>query len=236
MRGLAALTLTLAGALASCSGGANDTTLTVFAASSLTNAFERIARAYEDANPDVRVRLSFAGSTALARQIRDGAPADVFAAADTESMEMIDASEHTFARNRLTIVVPAGNPKGVTAVSDLTRSGLVVVVCAPEVPCGRRTAELMQNTGVTIAPASREDSVRSVLTKVVAGEADAGIVYETDVRHGDRVEAVRIPDGVNVVSAYPIAALRGSRAQDFVSFVLSGGAQRVLREEGFLSP
>lgn len=234
-----ALALALVLANPACASGTNRT-LTVFAASSLTNAFEPIATAFETANPGVTVRLSFAGSTALARQIRDGAPADVFAAADPESMQQIDAPDgpRVFARNRLAIAVQRGNPASITGPADLARERLIVVTCAPEVPCGRRTAEMLVRASTTITPASLEDSVRSVLTKVASGEADAGIVYETDIRAGDSVDRVRLSSDVNVVSDYPITVLRrgDGRAKDFVDFVLSEPAQRILRDHGFLAP
>ncbi|HEX9697356.1 MAG TPA: molybdate ABC transporter substrate-binding protein [Actinomycetota bacterium] len=244
MKRSAALLLACAAIATGCTRGSRAETLTVFAASSLTDAFEHIAQSYEDAHPKVRVRLSTAGSTTLGRQIRDGAPADVFATADSESMELAgdrrDGEPRTFARNRLAIAVAAGNPKGIASLSDLAGSGVIVVLCAPEVPCGRRTDDMLRRANVPLDPAGRENSVGGVLTKVASGEADAGIVYATDLRVGDdRVAVVPIPSSQNIVNEHPIVALRGRHARSarsFVSFVFGADAQQALRERGFLAP
>lgn len=236
MKRAAALALCLSAL--SCSNP--STTVTVFAASSLTGAFEQIATAFERSHPGADVRLSFDGSTALARQIRDGAPADVLAAADRESVtaveDLADGDASIFARNRLAIAVASGNPRRITGPADLARPGLIVVVCAGEVPCGRRTDDMLANAGVTIRPASREPSVRAALSKVAAGEADAAIVYRTDVADaGPTVQGVAIPDSVNVTSDYPAVALRRApaAARAFVAYLLGDDAQRILRRHGF---
>lgn len=233
-----AVVLALCLSALSCSNRAS--TVTVFAASSLTAAFEEIATAFERAHPDLSVRLSFDGSTALARQILEGAPADAFAAADPETASMVRdlAGEDAivFARNRLTIAVAPGNPHRITGPSDLARRRLIVVVCADQVPCGRRTAEMLANAGVTIRPASREPSVRAALSKVAAGEADAAVVYRTDVLDAGRaVEDVSIPDSVNVTSEYPFVVLRPApaAARTFAAFLLGDHAQQILRRHGF---
>lgn len=238
MRGAAILTLCLSAL--SCSG--RTTTVTVFAAASLTSAFEEVGAAFEQAHPNLSVRLSFGGSTELARQILDGAPADLFAAADSESVAIVeDVAEGQaiiFARNRLAIAVAPGNPHRITGPSALARRGLVVVVCADEVPCGRRTAEMLSNAGVTIRPASREQSVRAALSKVAAGEADAAIVYRTDVLDAGRtVESVKVSDAVNVTSEYPLVHLRRAppAARTFAQYLLGPDAQRILRRHGFES-
>lgn len=222
----------------SCSGGTE--TVTVFAAASLTSALEEIATAFERANPNLSVRLSFGGSTQLARQILDGAPADVLAAADSESAALVDRvatdGAAIFARNRLAIAVAPGNPHRITGPAGLARGSLVVVVCADEVPCGRRTAEMLANAGMTIRPASREQSVRAALSKVAAGEADAAIVYRTDVLDAGRtVEGVTVPDSVNVTSEYPFVVLRRAppAARTFAHYLLGPDAQRILRRHGF---
>lgn len=221
--------------------------LTVLAAASLTEAFGDLGREFGIAHPSVRTRFSFGGSPTLATQILQGAPADVFASADQPNMQKVVAAglaagtPQVFGRNRLQVVVRAGNPEHVTSLADLGRSNLRVVLCAPAVPCGAYARTALARAGVKVTPRSEEDNVRAVVTKVALGEADAGIVYVTDVRAaGDQVQGIDIPDAYNVVASYPLVALRNapnpSAARAFVDFVLSPLGQRVLRAHGFASP
>ncbi len=217
--------------------------ITVFAASSLTAAFTDIADAFMADNPDVTVALNFAGSSDLVRQIGEGAPADVFASADLANMEKLtDAGSASgpmvFATNVAEIIVEQGNPKGVTGVADLANDDLVVVQCAPEVPCGTYATKVLANAGVTMTPKSLEENVKGVVTKVTLGEADAGIVYRTDVlAAGEKAEGVEIPGDINVVAEYPIAVTAASGesvgAQAFVDFVLDAEGQDILATYAF---
>ncbi len=221
--------------------------LTVFAAASLTEAFRTIGSDFEAAHPGTKVDFNFAGSSTLARQIVEGAPGDVFASADEENMKKaVDAGDvtgtpQTFARNRLTIVVPRGNPKHVTSLADLGRAGMTVALAAPEVPVGRYATQAFAKAGVPRPEASSEVDVKAVLMRVAMGEADAGIVYTTDViAGGDRVEAVAIPEAHNVIASYPIATLKAAPnaagARAFVAYVLAVAGQRVLKRSGFVAP
>ena len=222
-------------------------TLTVFAAASLTEAFRTIGKDFEAAHPGTKVEFNFAGSSTLARQIIEGAPADVFASADDENMKkVVDAGDvadtpRPFVHNRLVVIVPRGNPKQVKSLSDLSRPGMIVSLAAPGVPVGRYAAEAFAKAGAPVPDASREADVKGVVTRVSMGEADAGVVYVTDVAPvKDKVETVSIPDAQNVVASYPIAPLKGAPnaagAKEFVAYVLSQPAQRVLAEAGFLPP
>jgi molybdate transport system substrate-binding protein len=221
-------------------------TITVFAASSLSGAFTTIGADFEKSHPGTMVKFSFAGSSSLAAQIQQGAIGDVFASADQPNMQrLVDAgltaeSPQVFARNALEIVVGKGNPKHITSLADLARSGFVVVLCAPAVPCGRYAAQALQKAGVAAKPASLEADVKAVLGKVALGEADAGIVYVTDVKAaGAGVDGVAIPPALNVVADYPIALLKDSQnsalARAFVGYVLADG-QRILTQYGFTNP
>ena len=226
-------------ALAACGGDADgDDEVVVFAAASLTDAFTDIGAAYTT-ETGVAVTTSFAGSSDLARQIAEGAPADVFASADLANMAKVAEAAPdavVFATNRAEIVVEAGNPHGVADLADLADPDLLVVVCAVEVPCGAYTAEILDRSGVALTPASYESNVKAVVTKVALGEADAGIVYATDVAAaGDTVEGVAIDAVANVTAEYPIAALDGT-GERFVEFVRGDEAQRILREYGFGAP
>jgi molybdate transport system substrate-binding protein len=221
-------------------------TITVFAASSLNAAYTEIGSEFQKAHPGSAVTFTFGGSSTLVSQIQQGAIGDVFASADQANMQkLINAgltaeSPIVFAHNELEIVVGKGNPKHITSLADLARSGLVVVLCAPAVPCGRYAAQALQKAGASVNPASQEADVKAVLSKVALGEADAGIVYGTDVKAaGAAVEGVAIPSALNVVAEYPIVILKDSQhralARVFVSYVLTDG-RRILARYGFTNP
>ena len=215
--------------------------LTVYAAASLSGAFDAIGEAFVAENPDVRFNPVYDGSSTLVTQILEGAPADVFASADEANMDKaadVAVGPALFASNTLVIAVPSGNPGGVETLADLADA--TTVLCAPEVPCGAASAKLLTAAGVTVDPASLEQNVTAVLTKVAASEADAGLVYATDVIGHSDVEAI-VPDGADeVVNHYPIAALADapdSEAADaFVAFVLSDAGQKILADFGFGAP
>nr|WP_201468602.1 molybdate ABC transporter substrate-binding protein [Microbacterium hydrocarbonoxydans] len=215
--------------------------LTVYAAASLSGAFDEIAAAFTEKNPDVDFSGVYDGSSTLVTQLLAGAPADVFASADEANMQKLEdaaVDPALFASNTLVIAVPAGNPGGVETLDDL--ADVTTVLCAPEVPCGAASATLLSNADVAIDAASLEQNVTAVLTKVAADEADAGLVYATDVAGRDDVEVI-VPDGAGaVVNHYPIAALseasNPAAAEAFVAFVLSDQGQRILAAHGFGSP
>ena len=241
-RAVAAALAGAAGAstLAGCSTADDDDRLVVYAAASLVEAFAQIEARFEQAHPGIDVVMVHAGSADLATQIAEGAPADVFASADEAQMAAVahltTTAPAVFATNTLTVVVPPGNPAGVTGLHSLGDAAVASVVCAPQVPCGAAAAELASLASVTLTPVSEETSVTAVLSKVVAGEADAGLVYVTDVARESRVEDVATAHADAVVNRYPIAALAGSRdddqAQTFVDFVLDAG-QDILAAHGF---
>lgn len=219
----------------------------VFAASSLADAFADLAQTFEDSHPGTRIELSVGGSSALREQILDGAPADVFAAADQGIMAEVVEGGHTtdppvvFATNTLTIAVPAGNPGRIDRLEDFARTELVTGICAPGVPCGQFADQVFTQAGIEPSIDTFEPNVGSLLAKVEAGELDGGIVYTTDIRRaGDRVEEVTLPDSVEVVAAYPITALRsglsGGAAQEFVAFILSPEGEATLAAHGFSPP
>ncbi|MGH8915010.1 MAG: molybdate ABC transporter substrate-binding protein, partial [Acidimicrobiia bacterium] len=199
------------------------------------------------ANPGVDVILNLAGSSALREQILEGAPVDVFASANTSNMDqVVEAGEvagepEIFAYNLLQIAVPAGNPAGVTSLGDFADEELLIGLCAEDVPCGEFARTAIENAGVVPAVDSNEPDVRALLTKIEAGELDAGVTYVTDVEStGGSVEGVDIPEDVNVVAEYPIATLADAPNPDaaaaFVAFVLSDEGQSILTSYGFTSP
>jgi molybdate transport system substrate-binding protein len=220
--------------------------VTVFAAASLTDVFGAIETRFEELHPHLEVVVSFAGSASLAEQIRQGAPADVFASADLATMATVEddgavSGSTPFTSNTLELVVPVGNPAGVTGLADLARPDLAIALCADEVPCGAATATLLEVTGIEAAPVTLEQDVTSVLTKVRLGEADAGLVYRTDVlAAGDAVEGIAVDAADEVVNVYPIAALLDApnpgAADAFVDFVLSDEARTILDGAGFGAP
>lgn len=248
LRALAALAAVVP-ALAGCAAGASDreTTLTVYAAASLAPAFEEIGERFESTHRDVDVVFSFAGSSTLVGQVGQGADADVIATADTATMGRLEADglltggPRRFASNTLRIAVPPGNPAGVGSLQDLGAGDVKLVVCAPEVPCGAAAEKAQELAGIDLSPVSEEQSVTDVLNKVVTGEADAGLVYVTDIRAaGDRVEGVPFPGAANVVNIYPIATVgdteQAELAAEFVQLVLGGEGQAVLHDAGFAGP
>jgi molybdate transport system substrate-binding protein len=225
-------------------GSSTSTEIKVFAAASLTAAFDELGPQFTAANGGTKVTFNFAGSQALATQIQQGAPADVFASADTTNMDKVKdlvGTPQVFASNQLQIVVEKGNPKGVKGLGDLASADLKVVLAAPEVPAGRYAQQALDQAGITVKPVSQEDNVKAVVTKVSLGEADAGIVYTTDVTAGgDTVDGVDIPAVQNVTATYPIATVKAgsnqAKAQAFMDLVLSSQGQQVLESYGFLPP
>ena len=219
-------------------------TVTVFAAASLGDAFRTIGKAFEAAHPGTTVELNFAGSSTLARQIVEGAPADVFASADEDNMKKVSdvaVTPQVFARNRLAIIVAKGNPKHLTGLADLGRAGLTIALAVPAVPVGRYALEAFAKAKVPAPAGTNEADVKAVVTRVSMGEADAGVVYVTDVAAGGAsVEGVTIPDAHNMLARYPIATLKDARnatgGRAFVEYVLSPGGQRMLAGSGFLAP
>ena len=241
--------------LPACSGGASgardkggDTqVLTVFAAASLKSSFEEIATDFEGDHPGVDVQLSFAGSSDLVTQIDQGAPADVLATADTATMDqavesdLVSGTPQDFATNTLTIAVPAGNPAGITDLASLAEPGVQLVLCAPQVPCGRAAEKVEESAGVSLSPVSEEQSVTDVLGKVTSGEADAGLVYVTDAASaGDAVEQIGLPEARADVNTYPLAVVAGTSqeelATEFTQEVLGERGQEVLAGQGFQAP
>ena len=222
-------------------------TLTVFAAASLKKAFTEIGERFRIDNPGANVEFSFAGSADLVTQLSQGAPADVVATADTKNMDkvavagLLAGTSVNFATNSLTIVVAPGNPKKIGAFRDLAAPGLSVVVCAPQVPCGSATKKVEQATGAVLNPVSEESQVTDVLSKVLTGQADAGVVYVTDAQGaGDKVTAVAVPEAAAAVNTYPIGILSQATdpglARKFVDLVTGEAGQRVLAAAGFGPP
>jgi molybdate transport system substrate-binding protein len=241
------LVVSLTIAVAACADSAVEGEVLVSAAASLTDAFGEIEAAFEEANPDVDVVLNLGSSSTLREQILEGAPADVFASANTSNMDQLVEAEEVavdpeiFVTNLLQIAVPAGNPAGVAGLDDFARDELLIGLCAEDVPCGQFAREALSLAGVAPEIDTNEPDVRALLTKVEAGELDAGITYVTDVLStGGTVDGVDIPDDQNVIAEYPIAVLASapnpSAAEAFVEFVLSEEGQAILGEYGFASP
>jgi molybdate transport system substrate-binding protein len=254
----AAVTVVIAGLLTGCGGtttasGAPSSsasgggTLTVFAAASLKSTFTELGREFEAAHGGTKVNFSFGGSSDLVAQLQNGAPADVFASADEANMTKATSAGLTsgrtqiFASNVLEIAVPKGNPAGIQSFQDLAKPGTRLVVCAQQVPCGSAAQKAAQAAGVTLKPVSEEQSVTDVLGKVISGDADAGLVYVTDVNGaGGKVDGVSFSASSAAVNRYPIAALKGSKdsalAQEFVDFVRGSQGRKVLGDAGFGAP
>ncbi|MBC2866008.1 molybdate ABC transporter substrate-binding protein [Streptomyces mexicanus] len=235
---------------ASASGAASDKVsgeVTVFAAASLKEGFTTLGKEFEKEHPGTKVTFSFGGSDSLAAGITGGAPADVFASASAKTMKTVtdqgDAvgAPVTFVRNRLEIATLPGNPDRLSSLKDLTRSGLKVVLCAKTVPCGAAAQKALDAGGLKLTPASYEEDVKSALNKVVLKEADAALVYRTDVKAaGGKVEGVEFPESAEAVNDYPIARLKNAKnpaaATAFIALVRSAEGRKALGEAGFLSP
>ncbi|TDD76808.1 molybdate ABC transporter substrate-binding protein [Actinomadura darangshiensis] len=222
-------------------------TLTVFAAASLTETFTSLGKTFESAHPGVKVRFNFGGSSTLAQQITQGAPADVFASASPATMKTVtdagDASgqPQVFTKNRLVIAIPEDNPGKVAKVSDLSRPGLKVVLCAVQVPCGAAAKTALGAAGVEVEPVSREKDVKAVLTKVTLGEADAGLVYRTDAKAaGGKVTGIEFPEAAKAINDYPIAevakAPQSALAKEFIQLVRGAQGKAALGRAGFEAP
>ena len=243
-------------AVAGCGGGDDDAgsgskdpagKIVVLAASSLTESFVALGKAFMAEHPGTTVSFSFAASSELATQIEQGAPADVFASASPATMaEVSDAGDTsgqpvTFVRNTLEIAVPAGNPAKVTGLVDFANKELTIALCAPEVPCGVAADKVFAAAKVKPAPDTLEADVKATLAKVTLGEVDAALVYKTDViAAGDKVEGIDFPEAAGAVNEYPIAVLadapKPATAQAFVDLVMSAAGQKVLSEAGFQLP
>ena len=235
-------------AVGGCGGGddRSGSTLTVLAASSLTDVFGVLERRYESRHPNVDVQLSFDSSRTLAEQVVQGAPADVLATADRATMrtvveEGLGAEPVVFARNELVLVTPAANPGNIERITDLDDSDVAYAVCVPAAPCGAASAALLDRSGVTAAPVSEEDSVRDTLGKVVAGEVDAGLVFVSDAQAaGRRVRAIPVPAADNVRTSDVAVVLDNPDADDadaaqaWLDLLTSAAGQRALLDHGFL--
>jgi molybdate transport system substrate-binding protein len=230
---------------AGCASSDDTTTsLRVAATSSLTEVFNDIGEQFMLANPDITIAFNFASSSDLALQISQGLPADVFASADVKNMAkvtdagLLHGQPITFATNSLEIVVEKGNPLFIDSLAQLATPDLLFVTCPIEVPIGAYTAEVLRNAGVTVTPASLEENVKGILTKVALGEADAGIVYRTDIlAAGNSVTGVPIADNINVNPLYVVGVLQDSRNQDasqrFIIFLNSEQGQKIFSQFGF---
>ena len=243
----AVLSLALLSGCGSSNTPSTPSKIIVYAAASLKKSFTEIGNQFKTDNAGADVEFEFAGSSDLVTQLSQGAPADVFASADTANMTkaaqggLLAGNPANFASNTLTIAVAPGNPKNITSFRDLAKPGLSVVVCAPQVPCGSATQKVEQATGVKLAPVSEESSVTDVLNKVLTGQADAGLVYGTDaLAAGSKVSSVPFPESAAAVNTYPIAALKQSKnadlARKFVDAVTGPAGQKVLTANGFAKP
>ncbi len=220
--------------------------ITVFAAASLTDAFEDIAEDFESANPRAQVEFNFAASSTLAHQINEGAPADVFASASPATMKTVtdagsaDGDPVVFVRNQLVIAVETGNPLGIKGLEDLTRPGVTVALCAEQVPCGAAAKTAIDASGLTITPVSFEENVRAALSKVSLGEVDAALVYATDATIADSVDAVEFSESAEAINDYPVVVLSDAPnklgGQAFVAWVRSPDGAAVLAGYGFQRP
>lgn len=244
---LAASSVTLAGCTSPPDDASSRSTVTVFAAASLSEVFEQIATDFEADQPGISVRLDFAGSSDLVSRLAEGAAADVLATADETTMQQaitdgtVPGPPSLFASNTLAIAVPAGNPAGISSFADLADPAVRVVVCAPQVPCGAATKKTEAAAGITITPVSEELSVTDVLGKVSSGEADAGLVYVTDIaRAGDTVEGIDFDEASTAVNRYPISVTTAADGSDsaaaFVRFVLGDQGRARFAAAGFAAP
>jgi molybdate transport system substrate-binding protein len=266
MRARLLAAVTLAGVLvstAACGSSGDDTvstpaagssaasgvsgTITVLAASSLTESFTTIGKAFEAANPGTKVTFSYAGSSALAQQITAGAPADVFASASPKTMQTVtDAGDnvgtpYTFVKNQLVIAVPKGNPKKITTLAALANPAIKVAECAKEVPCGAAAVTALAAAKVKVTPVTLEEDVKSALSKVKLGEVDAALVYRTDAKADPAdVDGIEFPESAQAINDYPIVALKGAPnaagAAAFITYVESAPSLKVLTDAGFQQP
>ncbi|WP_327313705.1 molybdate ABC transporter substrate-binding protein [Streptomyces sp. NBC_01235] len=222
-------------------------TVTVFAAASLKESFTTLGKEFEKAHPGTKVAFSFGGSDSLAASVTGGAPADVFASASPKTMKIVtdagDASgtPATFVRNQLEIATLPGNPDRIASLVDLTRSGVKVVLCDKTVPCGAAAQKALDASKLKLTPVSYEQDVKAALTKVELKEADAAVVYKTDVHAaGDKVAGVDFPESADAINDYPIVQLKDTEnaeaAKAFIALVQSAQGQKVLTEAGFLKP
>jgi molybdate transport system substrate-binding protein len=258
MRWRAAAPFAIAGVLLAACGSSVGTassptptalsgSISVFAAASLTDSFKALGTAFQAAHPGVTVQFNFAGTPTLVTQIEQGAQADVLASADATNLDKLKADGFTvgtpqvFAHNKLEIVVAPGNPKGITGLADLAKSGVIYISEAATVPAGKYSLQALAKAGVTVTPKSLETDVKSVVSKIQLppGEADAGIVYATDVKAaGSKVQGVPIPDAYNVIATYPVAVVKGTKSADlanaFIAFVLASAGQSTLESFGFI--
>lgn len=232
---------------ASGSGRALSGSITVFAAASLQKTFTELANTFEQEHPGTTVKFSFGGSDTLAAQIIQGAPADVFASANQSTMQSVEKAGDTtgtptvFVKNTLEIAVAPGDPKGIKSLSDLTKPGIKVALCAKTVPCGSAAAKALAAAKVSLTPVTYETDVTSALTKVELGEVDAALVYHSDiVGAGDKVEGVVFSTAASAVNSYPIDVLKdagnAALAQAFVSYIVSSPSEQVLLKAGFQAP
>ena len=223
-------------------------TLTVFAAASLTESFTELGKKFETDNPGVTVKFNFGASSDLAQQIVNGGPADLFAAASPATMKTVtdkalgDGTPVDFVTNELQIVTAPGNPKGIKTFADLANPAIKVVVCAPQVPCGAAELAVETATGVDIKPVSEEPDVKSTLGKVTTGNADAGLVYVTDVLAANKakptVDGVSFPEAKQALNKYPIVVIKNAPQADlarkFLELVRSEAGKKVLQAAGFV--
>ena len=234
----------------SCSSGSNSAgqkDLKVFAASSLTEVLPELADAFDAEHPEAKITFSFGSSSDLATQVLEGAPVDIFVSADDSNMQkVVEGGEAvsvptTFASNTFEIIVAKGNPFGIASVADLANPDLIVINCVETAPCGKGAVAILDNAGIKVTPKSYEEKVKGVVTKVTSGEADAGIVFVTDVlAAGDTASGVEIPADINVLSNYLMVVTKSSShyelAQAFIDFIAGNAGQTILARFGFLAP
>ena len=240
-------TIIFISACTSSSGSQAQTTLEIYAASSLATPFAYAGIAFEKEHPGVKVQFNLGASSDLARFVQEGAPADVFASADAanmdkvESEDLLESPSVIFATNYLEIIVEKGNPLNISSLEDLSNLDLIFVTTNPDVPIGQYTAEVLRKAGVSITPDSFESNVKGIMLKVASGEADAGIVYHSEVIAADgQVEGIKIPTEFNIVAKYPIGIIKNSenkkQAREFIDFLLSPKGQALLTQYGFKTP
>jgi molybdate transport system substrate-binding protein len=255
MKRLIFIVVFLAVALSACTrANSQPRQLTVYAAASLTDAFTELGKAFEASHPNVRIKFNFGGSQNLRTQIEQGAPADIFASANTKEMDtlvtgkFVNADAPTvFLTNQLVVVLPKNNPAGIQNLQDLSKPGVKLVLAAEEVPAGKYARQILDNLSVSYSSdykdkvlanvVSNEDNIKQAVTKVQLGEADASIVYASDAVATPELQKIQIPAEMNVIASYPIAPLAKSAnadlADQFVEYVLSGEGQATLKKWGF---